>query len=212
MENVRNREIDSIKTGFWQMVSPSFYLFLSNQIQNPKTNLTGAGCWKLQTAKCKAHILSKICRPGLYHNFINLSDCKSVGSRIIVKVWEVKPTFLQAKELQGGFVKTQLGWSYACNLVGRPPVWIWKMPIFRYLIFWNVISRSLGQSLSLVFLPVRIGRNSDSTEFTRPLSGSVRLINRHCPGTVTIATSSSLSLVLSYILPQIVIVQDKTMI
>ena len=108
--------------------------------------------------------------------------------------------FSTSRGIVGGFVKTQLGWSY-----GRPPVWIWKMPIFRYLIFWNVISRSLGQSLSLVFLPVRIGRNPDSTEFTRSLSGSVRLINRHCPGTVTIATSSSLSLVLSYILPQIVL-------
>ena len=109
--------------------------------------------------------------------------------------------FSTSRGIVGGFVKTQLGWSY-----GRPPVWIWKMPIFRYLIFWNVISRSLGQSLSLVFLPVGIGRNPDSTEFTRPLSGSVRLINRHCPRTVTSATSNgSLSLVLSYIRPQIVL-------
>ena len=60
-----------------------------------------------------------------------------------------------------------------------------------------------------MFLPVRIGRNSDSTEFTRPLSGSVRLINRHCPRTVTSATSNgSLSSVLSYIRPQIVLLQD----
>ena len=68
------------------------------------------------------------------------------------------------------------------------------------------IFRSDPPSLSLVFLPFRIGRNPDSTEFTkftRPLSGSVRLINRHCPGTVTSATNALLSLVSSYILPQI---------
>ena len=34
-ENVLNQEINSTKTGFWQMVSPSLYLFMSNQIQNP---------------------------------------------------------------------------------------------------------------------------------------------------------------------------------
>ena len=62
-----------------------------------------------------------------------------------------------------------------------------------------------------MFLPFRIGGNPDSTEFTeftRPLSGSVRLINRHCPGTVTSATNALLSLVSSYILPQTALLQD----
>ena len=66
--------------------------------------------------------------------------------------------------------------------VATVAAWIRKMPIFRYRIFWNVISRSLGQAL----FPPRSFCHSGipialTTEFTtRPLSGSVPLINRLC--------------------------------
>ena len=66
--------------------------------------------------------------------------------------------------------------------VATVAAWIRKMPIFRYRIFRNVISRSLGQAL----FPPRSFCHSGipialTTEFTtRPLSGSVPLINRLC--------------------------------
>ena len=79
--------------------------------------------------------------------------------------------------------------------VATVAAWIRKMPIFRYRIFWNVISRSLGQAL----FPPRSFCHSGipialTTEFTtRPLSGSVPLINRLCVPVVP-ATIVSLGL------------------
>ena len=66
--------------------------------------------------------------------------------------------------------------------VATVAAWIRKMPIFRYRIFWNVISRSLGQALfpprSFCHPGIPIALTTEFT--TRPLSGSVPLINRLC--------------------------------